>query len=141
MNILFPLAITLSIETGIYMILKHKDMRLFIVVSVLNLLLNLGMNFYLSNVSDEFYYWLFLSIYEVLTVIVETLVIFAIFRFKFWKVLLISFIANASSFGIGMALIPLYETKITIIVICSLFFFVYLFSFGFVLFVNLRKQS
>ena len=141
MNILFPLAITLSIETGIYMILKHRDMRLFIVVSVLNLILNMGMNFYLSSVSDEFQYWLFLSIFEVLTVVVETLVIFAIFQFKFWKVLLISFIANASSFGIGMALIPLYETKITIIVICSLFFFVFLFSFGFVLFVNLRKRS
>ena len=40
LSLIFPLAVTLVIETGVYMILKHRDLKLFLVVSMMNLILN-----------------------------------------------------------------------------------------------------
>ena len=131
-SVLFSLSITLLIETGIYMILKHRDLKLLLIVSLLNLVLNPAMNlivFYFAK--DEVTYWVILSIYEVMTTLVESLVIFLLMKFKYLKTLLFAVLANASSFLIGLLLRPVYETKTTVIVLTSLFFLGYLFIYLF----------
>lgn len=131
-SILFSLSITLLIETGIYMILKHRDLKLLLIVSLLNLVLNPAMNliiFYFAK--DEVTYWVILSIYEVMTTLVESLVIFLLMKFKYLKTLLFAVLANASSFLIGLLLRPVYETKTTVIVLTLLFFLGYLFIYLF----------
>ena len=135
MNILLPLSITLAIETGIYMILKHKDFKLLILVTILNLILNTGMNVGLSYISDTKTHWIVLTACEIATIGIESLVIFLVMKIKYPKVLLFSFIANASSFLIGwsLSLTGIYQTKIAAPLVCSLFFTVHLFTFVFVL--------
>ena len=141
-SILFSLAITLFIETGIYMILKHRDLKLLLIVSVLNLLLNPTMNiiFYFF-VPDEKTYWLALVIAEILTTLIESVIVFLFMKFKYWKTLLFAAIANASSLLVGLLLRPVYETKTTIIVLTSLFFLGYLFTYIFVLVSFTRRYN
>ena len=133
-SILFSLAITLFIETGIYMILKHSDIKFLLVVSLMNLILNPTMNILFSLlIPDEKTYWVALVIAEVSTVLIESLIVFLFMRFKYLITLLFSAIANGSSLAIGLLLRPVYETKTTIIVLMSLFFLGYLFIYVFVL--------
>lgn len=129
MNFLLPLSITLALETGIYMILKHKDLKLFIVVTIMNLILNPMMNLILLNIPNN-YYWLSLSLFEIATVFIESLIVFLFLRKNYAKTLLFAFLANLLSFAIGLSLFFLYETKIAIIVVTSLFFIVYFVTFG-----------
>lgn len=135
MNIILPLAITLTLETGIFMILKHRDLKLFIVVSIMNIILNPLMNISLSYVTNKTVYWITLSLAEVLTTFIESLIVYFFLKEKYLKVLLFSFIANATSFIVGLILTftPIYQTKIASIVVCSLFVSVYLFSYVFTL--------
>ena len=127
LQILFPLAITLAIETPIYLLLKWRDLKLFVIVSVLNLLLNITMNISLMFISDVTAYYAVLISYETITTLVESLIIFLLMRFKYWKVLLFAIAANIASFLVGYFLQPVYQTKITIIVLTVIFLFAYLF--------------
>jgi len=131
MNLILPLSITLAIETGIYMILKHKNLKLFIVVSILNLILNPLMNVGLSYIEEKLIYYLVLSAAEIATILIESLVVYLFIKEKYLKVLLYAAIANISSFLIGFVLTftPIYQTRITIIVIVVLFLSVYLFIY------------
>ena len=139
-NILFPLSITLMIETGIYMIIKHRDMKLFIVVSLLNLILNPLMNVLLSWCIKEEYYWLFLSVFEIFTTLIESLVIWVLIKNKYLRILLFAILANSVSFGVGVALSFAFQTKITIIVLTSLFFAIYLVTYLVVFFSFCKQQ-
>lgn len=127
LQILFPLAITLAIETPIYLLLKWRDLKLFVIVGVLNILLNVTMNISLMFISDVTAYYAVLISYEILTTLVESLIIFLLMRFKYWKVLLFAIAANIASFLVGYFLQPVYQTKITIIVLTVIFLFAYLF--------------
>ena len=127
LQILFPLAITLAIETPIYLLLKWRDLKLFIIASVLNLLLNITMNISLMFISDVTAYYAVLISYEIITTLVESLIIFLLMKFKYWKVLLFAIAANIASFLVGYFLQPVYQTKITIIVLTVIFLFAYLF--------------
>lgn len=141
-SILFSLSITLFIETGIYMILKHRDLKLLLVVSLMNLILNPAMNiiFYYA-IPDEKTYWIALAIAEVSTTLIESLIVFLLMRFKYPKVLLFAFLANLASLVVGLLLRPVYETKTTIIVLTSLFFLGYLFAYIFVLVSFTRRYN
>ena len=140
-NILFPLSITLAIETGIYMIIKHRDMKLFIVVSLLNLVLNPTMNIVLTYViRDKFYYYLFLTTFEIATIVIESLIIWHFIKVKYLKALVFAIIANAASFGVGYCLQFAFQTKITIIVLTSLFFAIYLVTYLVVFFSFCKQQ-
>ena len=140
--ILFPLTITLFIETGIYMILKHRDLKLFLVVSLMNLILNPAMNiiFYFA-IPDEKTYWLALAIAEISTTLIESLIVFLFMKIKYPKVLLFAFLANASSLVVGLLLRPVFETRTTIIVLTSLFFLGYLFIYIFILVSFVRQNK
>ena len=124
------------------MILKHRDLKLFLIVSVMNLILNPTMNiiFYFA-IPDEKTYWLALAIAEVLTTLIESLIVFLFMKIKYPKTLLFAFIANASSLLAGLLLRPVYETRTTIIVLAVLFFLGYLFIYIFVLVFFLRQSN
>ena len=131
MNLILPLSITLAIETGIYMILKHKNLKLFIVVSILNLILNPLMNVGLSYIEDKLIYYLVLGAAEIVAILIESLIVYIIIKEKYLKVLLYAAIANIASFLIGFVLTftSIYQTRITIIVVAVLFLSIYLFTY------------
>ena len=133
MEILLPLSITLAIETGIYMILHHKDLKLFVVVSLMNMLLNVSMNIGLYFVNDVTLYWIILAVSEIATIFIESFIVYVFMRFKYIKILLFAFIANAASFFVGLGLSFLYQTKIALYVVFGLFMLVYLISYLFTL--------
>ena len=144
MNIILPLAITLALETGIYMILKHRDMKLLLVVSLLNVVLNMSMNIALSFIEDKTFYWIVLSVSEVVTIVIESIVITLIMKFKYLKVLLFSVIANGVSLGVGLLIQPIYQTKTAVIIVCGVFLAIYFFTYGFTLFAfmsNYRNRN
>ena len=117
LSILFPLSLTLVIETGLYMILKHRDLKLFLVVSIMNLFLNPTMNIVLLLFGDTaIKYWIILSIGEVLTTLIESLVVYIFMKFKYLKILIFAVIANLASFLIGLAFEFLYENQTALII-------------------------
>lgn len=122
LSIIFPLAVTLVIETGLYMILKHRDLKLFLVVGVMNLVLNTTMNIVLLLCGDtQLKYWLILIIGEVSTTFIESLIVYLFMRFKYLKILLFAVIANLGSFLVGLALEQLFGNK-TLLIIATIIF-------------------
>lgn len=139
--ILFPLVTTLLFETGIYMILKHRDLKLFLVASIMNLILNLAMNLTLTYLGDTpSKYWLILGIGEVLTTLIESIVVYLFMRFKYLKILLIAVIANVTSFLVGLALDPLYDNHVILIIFFVLFMLGYIATY-LVVFLDFIKKN
>ena len=127
LSIIFPLAVTLVIETGLYMILKHRDLKLFLVVGIMNIVLNSTMNIILLLRGDtQFKYWLILIIGEVSTTLIESLIVYLFMRFKYLKILLFAVIANLGSFLVGLALEPLFGNKTLLIVTTVVFLLIYI---------------
>ena len=124
--ILFPLSLTLLIETVIYMFLKWGDIKLFLVVAISNLVLNTTMNFILLGITDINIYYAVLISYEIGTTLIEALIIFLFMRFKFWKTLLFAALANGASFLMGFLLKDVYQTRTTIIVLTIIFFVLFI---------------
>ena len=140
--VIFPLITTLVLETGIYMILKHRDLKLFFVVSIMNLLLNPTMNFILIIFGkDHLSYWLILSIGEVLTTLIESLIIYLFMKFKYLKILLFAVIANAASFVAGLLLDPIYDYNVVLIIVMVVFSLGYLATYFVVLWSYLKKNN
>lgn len=102
MSIVIALMITLAIEVNIFIFLKRDNIFLWLVASIMNVILNVGMNVLLYFMPTTFWYWFTLSIYEIATLIIEGLIIFLIFKYKFFKCLLVSLIANVTSFLVGL---------------------------------------
>ena len=122
LSIIFPLAVTLVIETGLYMILKHRDLKLFLVVGIMNAILNPTMNIVLLLCGDtQLKYWLILIIGEVSTTFVESLIVYLFMKFKYLKILLFAVIANLGSLLVGLALEPLFGNK-TFLIIATIIF-------------------
>ena len=127
LSILFGLAITLCLEAWIYMLLKRHSLKLLLIVTLMNLVLNPTMNiilYYFGN--DQTTYWIIVALYEVGTTIVESLIVFLFMRFKYYKVLLIALFANAASFIVGLALAPTYNYLVVAIILTICFFIGYL---------------
>ncbi len=124
--ILFPFSLTLLIETIIYMFLKWGDIKLFVVASVANIVLNTTMNLILLSITDATAYYIVLISYEIGTTLVEALIITLFMRFKFWKTLLFAVLANGVSYLVGLLLQPVYQTRTTIIVLTIVFLALYL---------------
>ena len=131
MQIVFPLFVTLAIETGIYILFRQRSLKLFIFVSILNVILNVSMNIGLSFVNDNKLYWIILSCSEIATTLIEGFALSLIMKEKIKKMLLLSFIANAASFLVGLIFFftPIYQTRITIIIVTIVFGLIYLFNY------------
>ena len=102
MSIVIALMITLAIEVNIFIFLKRDNIFLWLVASIMNVILNVGMNVLLYFMPTTFWYWFTLSIYEISTLIIEGLIVFLIFKYRFFKCLLVSLIANVTSFLVGL---------------------------------------
>ena len=131
MEIILALMITLAIEVNIYIFLDRKNIFLWLAATVMNIVLNVGMNILLYFMPTEFWYWFTLWIYEALTFIVEGLIIFIIFKYKLVKCLLVALIANASSFLVGLLINQFNPNDIAKINLLSVFSVIYLVGFGF----------
>ena len=141
LSIIFPLAVTLVIETGLYMILKHRDLKLFLVVGVMNLVLNTTMNIVLLLCGDtQLKYWLILIIGEVSTTFIESLIVYLFMRFKYLKILLFAVIANLGSFLVGLALEPLFGNKTLLIIVTVVFLLIYIAIYLVVLITFFKKN-
>ena len=138
--VLFPLSLTLLIETIIYMFLKWGDIKLFVVASVANIVLNTTMNLILLSITDATAYYIVLISYEIGTTLVEALIITLFMRFKFWKTLLFAVLANGVSYLVGLLLQPVYQTRTTIIVLTIVFLALYL-AFEVVIIIFYSKKA
>ena len=87
MSIVIALMVTLAIEVNIFIFLKRDNIILWLVASIMNVILNVGMNVLLYFMPTTFWYWFTLSVYEISTLIIEGLIIFLIFKYKFFKCL------------------------------------------------------
>ena len=139
--ILFPLSLTLLIETVIYMFLKWGDIKLFLIVAISNLVLNTTMNFILLSIENVNTYYIVLVSYEIGTTLLEALIIFLFMRFKFWKTLLFAVLANGASFLMGFLLKDVYQTRTTIIVLTIIFFVLFIAFEIVTIFIHSRRTN
>ena len=130
MEIILALMITLAIEVNIFIFLERKDIFLWLVATGMNILLNVGMNILLYYMPTEFWYWFTLWVYEILTFVIEGFIIFAFFRYKLVKCLLVSLIANAASFLVGYVINLFNPNEIAQIILLIAFGLIYLVGFG-----------
>ena len=139
MEIILALAITLAIEVNLYMILDYKNLKLFVVVSIVNIITNSSMNLILLSTRSGFYYYLILSIFEVSVVFLEALVVTLILKYKYTSSLLFSFIANTSSFLVGLLINQIVKTNTAMIIAIIIFMVIY-FS-GFIVFTFISAKE
>lgn len=98
---LFALFITLIVETFFYSFLKKGDKKFLIFVLLMNTFLNAIMNVILLSAKSEEMYYLILLASEIVTIIIESLLITFIFRLKAKEVVGVVLSANVVSFFIG----------------------------------------
>ena len=139
MEIILALAITLAIEVNLYMILDYKNLKLFIVVSIINITTNSSMNLILLTTRNDFYYYLILSIFEVSVVFLEALVVTIILKYKYTSSLLFSLIANVSYFLIGLLINQIVKTNTAVIIAIIVFMVIYFIGFG--IFANIAAKE
>ena len=130
MEIILALMITLAVEVNIFIFLDRKNIFLWLAATVMNIFLNVGMNILLYHMPTEFWYWFTLWVYEILTFIVEGFIVFAIFRYKLVKCLLVSLIANAVSFLVGYVINLFNPNEIAQIILLIAFGLIFLVGFG-----------
>ena len=139
MKIILALAITLAIEVNLYMILDYKNLKLFVVVSIINIITNSSMNLILLTARSDFYYYLILSIFEVSVVFLEALVVTLILKYKYMSSLLFSFIANTSSFLVGLLINQIVKTNTAMIIAIIIFMVIYF--TGFIVFTTISAKE
>ena len=140
MEILLALMITLAIEVNIFIFLERHNIFLWLTATAMNVILNVGMNVLLYYMPSEFWYWFTLWVYEILTFIIEGFIVFAIFRYKLIKCLLVSLIANAASFLVGYIINLFTLNNVALIVLVIVFILIYLTGLGFVTYRYSKKR-
>lgn len=140
MSIVIALMITLAIEVNIFIFLKRDNIFLWLVASIMNVILNVGMNVLLYFMPTTFWYWFTLSVYEISTLIIEGLIIFLIFKYKFFKCLLVSLIANVASFLVGLLINEFTLNLWLQITLISVFMVLYLVGFAFTCYRYSKKR-
>ena len=141
-EILFPLSITLAVEVPIVLLLKWRDLKLFITASVINLITNPLMNFIILKMGGTFtYYALFVACYEIGTVFVEALVVFLLCKTKFPMTLLFVFFANLLSFVVGLMFDFVYQSETKLLLFTLIFFALYMVTEILTLIHNIKKPK
>lgn len=143
MELIYPLLVTLVIETPIYFfLLKKKSFLYFIILLIMNVISNLSFNLcygYLTNNA----LW-FLIIGEIIVFLLETLVIKILKLYgSILKCLIISFICNSASLLVGLILnyiIKISANNNTYFVICIILSIIYLFEFLFIFVLSIIKN-
>ena len=142
---ILPIFIVLSIETPLYFELgKKKNIFVFIALIVMNVVSNLSFNLVLSNTNFSI---VTVIIGEIIVFIIESLVLYIIFKKKY--MILLCFFGNMLSWGMGYLLNNFYIKGESELFIASLTFEV-IFSIYFIIRIsllvanfikNLRKSS
>ena len=132
MEIFLALVITLAIEVNTFIFLDRKNIFLWLAATAMNIVLNVSMNIILLFIKDAFWYYFTLSTYEIMTFIVEGLIIYFIFKYRFIKCLLVSLIANASSLIVGLIVNQLIINMTMMIIFIIIFTIIYNIGLGFV---------
>lgn len=102
MYIIFALALTIALEGWVYNFLKPWNLKLFLVTMVMNSILNVAMNLVLTNLINPANYYYFLALFEIVTIVIETAILFLIFKEKLLKTFLFSLGANIFSLSFGL---------------------------------------
>ena len=140
MEIILALMITLAIEVNIFIFLERHNIFLWLTATAMNVILNVGMNILLYYMPSEFWYWFTLWVYEILTFIIEGFIVFAIFRYKLIKCLLVSLIANAASFLVGYIINLFTLNEVAELILLIVFGLIYLIGLGFVSYRFAKKR-
>lgn len=123
------------------MFLNHHSIKLFLIASIMNVLLNVTMNLILSLPLPLEAYFGILVIYEIGTIFAEAVIIWKTMGIKFFKTLLYSLIANSASFLIGVLVGERLRAKETEMMIVSIILYsLYLLLFAFVLLSFIRAN-
>ena len=111
---LYSLSLTLLVETFVYLWLKPKSYGFLLAILVMNMGLNLTMNFLLMTTPNPDYF-ASLILYEVLTIFIEAIFLILL-GITVRKAILFSFIANLLSYFIGIGMntinLPVYAYEL-----------------------------
>lgn len=126
MYILYALLMTLSVEMTVYLFVKPFSYKTLFFIFALNCLLNPSMNLILNLITDMNTYALCLTIFEIMTTIIEALMLIFILKYDFIKGILISTLANMLSLFIG-SIVNLFIINENGAFFCSVLLATYLF--------------
>lgn len=121
MFIALALSITLALEGFMYNFLKPWNLKLFLITISMNLVLNPLMNILLLKLATIHTYSYLLFIFEIITSLIETMILFIVFKKEFAFIMQVAFLANLSSFLVGDILNQFVLEKQGAL-FCSLFF-------------------
>ena len=99
------LYVTLIIELFVLLLINIKSIHIYVVAVLMNIFTNLSMNLLLIRVPSSLYHGALFG-FEIVVILVETLIYFLLFR-NIKKALYISLACNISSYIIGMILLPM----------------------------------
>ena len=126
MYILYALLMTLCVEMTVYLFVKPFSYKTFFIMFAFNCLLNPSMNLILNLINDTNIYALCLTIFEVMTTIIEAVILIFVLKYDFVKGILISTLANMLSLFIG-SIVNLFIINENGAFICSVLLAIYLF--------------
>ena len=141
MEIILALAITLAIEVNLYMLLDYKNLKLFILVTIINVISNVSMNLILFFIQNETLYYVILSIYEISVVFLEAFFVTLFLKYKYTSSLLFSFMANLASFLMGLLINQLVKTKTAIIITIVAFMVIYFVGFAIFTYISAKEYE
>ena len=125
MEILLALAITLAVEVNLFMLLDYKNLKLFILVSIINIITNITMNVILLLTNNDVTYYIILSLFEVGVIFLEAFFVFLFLKYKYTRCLFFSFIANLSSFLVGLLINQFTLNETTKLILSISFLVIY----------------
>lgn len=141
MEIILALAITLAIEVNLFMLLDYKNLKLFLLVTIINIISNVSMNLILLNIPDEIWYYIVLAIYEIGVVFLEAFFVTLFLKYKYTSALLFSFIANLSSFLIGLLINQIVKTQTAVIIAIIVFMVIYFVGFAIFTYISAKEYE
>lgn len=99
--IIFALFLTLAVELTIYGFADRFNLKSFLMMLGVNIVLNLTMNFILLSIKNYQTYLTVLIIAEILVFIIESITFYLFSKKKLWFAILIAFTANITSLALG----------------------------------------
>ena len=141
-EILFSLLLTLSVELLIYGFADRFNPKSYIMMLIINVVLNVSMNTILLSLNSYQAYIIGLIIAEALVFIIESITFYLFTKKKLWFAILIAFTANVTSLAIGNLFnqFNIYENTIAFYIWICVFMFIVSIQIGIVLYLFLIKK-
>lgn len=141
-EILFSLLLTLAIELLIYGFADRFNPKSYMMMLIVNIVLNVTMNTILLSLNSYQAYIIGLIIAEALVFIIESITFYLFTKKKLWFAILIAFTANVTSLAIGNLFnqLNIYENTIAFYIWICVFMFIVSLQIGIVLYLFLIKK-